>query len=202
MDQLKASWNNKYNCDEFIYGTKPNDFLAQYAEKYFSSGKVLSLAEGEGRNAVYLAQLGLDVTAIDSSEVGLKKAIAFAKSHNVSINTICNDLLQEDLGEACWDGIVSIFFPLTRSKRETLHKRVIRALKPGGTLIIEAYRPSQIGRGTGGGSNRADWQSVSTIRKELKGLEFSHLIELERAVIEGTKHTGLGDVVQCIAHKP
>ncbi len=193
-------WNERYSAEEYAYGTSPNKFL----EANFSSipkGKVLSLAEGEGRNAVFLAKQGYSVTAVDSSLVGLNKARKLAEENGVVIEFIQADLADYDLGENQWDGIVSIFCPLPSSIRKQLHKKVAAGLKPNGVFLLEAYTPEQLKHGTGGGNSVDVMQSKETLSLELAGLKFQHLIELERDIIEGIYHTGIGAVVQAIASK-
>ena len=169
---------------------------------HIPKGSVLSIAEGEGRNAVFLAKQGYSVTAVDGSEVGLKKAEKLAAENGVVIECIHADLADFDLGEDKWDGIISIFVPLPSPLRKRLYQKLETALKPGGVFLIEAYTPDQIKHGTGGGSSADTMQTAGSLRLELPDLEFKHLAELEREVIEGTYHTGLGSVVQAIGVKP
>jgi SAM-dependent methyltransferase len=114
-------------------------------------GKVLSLAEGEGRNAVFLAKQGYAITAVDASLVGLNKGRKLAEENNVVVEFIHADLADYDLGENKWDGIISIFCPLPSSLRKALYKRVIAGLKQNGVFLVEAYTPDQLKHGTGGG---------------------------------------------------
>ena len=193
-------WDERYSAEGYAYGTKPNKFL----EENFNcipKGKVLSLAEGEGRNAVFLAKQGYSVTAVDASLVGLNKARKLAEENGVVVEFIHADLAEYDLGENKWDGIVSIFCPLPSSLRKELYKKVIRGLKANGVMLLEAYTPDQLKYGTGGGNSVDLMQSKETLNLELAGLEFKHLMELERDVIEGIYHTGIGSVVQVIATK-
>jgi SAM-dependent methyltransferase len=164
-------------------------------------GKILSLAEGEGRNAVFLAKQGYSVTAIDASQIGLNKARKLAEAHGVVVEFIHADLADYDFGENTWDGIVSIFCPLPSVLRKELYKKVLAGLKPNGVLLLEAYTPDQLKHATGGGNSVDAMQSKETLRAELADLEFKHLIELERNVVEGIYHTGIGAVVQAIATK-
>ena len=193
-------WDERYSAEEYAYGTKPNEFLEAYVSR-IPKGEVLSLAEGEGRNAVFLAKQGYKVTAVDSSVVGLNKARKLAEESGVEVEFIHADLADFDLGEDSWDGIVSIFVPLPSSIRKQLHKRVEAALKRGGVFLIEAYTPNQLKHGTGGGNSADVMQTRESLSLELAGLKFKHLVELEREVIEGAYHTGLGSVVQAIASK-
>lgn len=193
-------WDERYNSTEYAYGKAPNDFLAAHFAK-IPKGNVLSLAEGEGRNAVFLAKHGYSVTAVDSSIVGLKKAELLAKERGVSINLIHASLSDFDLGTDAWEGIISIFVPLPSTVRKDVYGRLQGALKNGGVFLLEAFTPDQIGHGTGGGTNPDTMQTERSLRAELPSLKFEHLAELERNVLEGSFHTGQGAVVQAIACK-
>ena len=194
-------WDEKYSAEHYIYGKEPNRFLAEHAAE-LPPGDVLCLAEGEGRNAVYLAGLGFSVTAIDRSQVGMDKAQRLAAEKSVEIQTICADLADFDLGQARWDAIVSIFGHVPPDVRHKVYGSLHEALKPGGVLLLEAYTPDQLGRGTGGPRTADLLLTADMLRAEIPGLDFLYLEELEREVIEGTGHTGLSSVVQLIARKP
>jgi len=194
-------WDERYSAEEYAYGTNPNKFLEANVSS-IPKGKVLSLAEGEGRNAVFLAKQGYSVTAVDASLVGLNKARKLVEDNGVIVEFIHTDLAEYDLGENKWDGIVSIFCPLPSSIRKQLHKKVEAALKRNGVFLLEAYTPTQLKYGTGGGNSVDVMQSKESLSLELAGLKFKHLIELERDVVEGIYHTGIGAVVQAIAFHP
>ena len=193
-------WDERYSAEEYAYGTTPNKFLEENINS-IPKGKVLSLAEGEGRNAVFLAKQGYSVTAVDASLVGLNKARKLAEENDVVIEIIHADLADYDVGENRWEGIVSIFCPLPSSLRKGLYKKVMTGLKRNGVFLLEAYTPDQLKHGTGGGNSVDVMQSEESLSLELAGLKFKHLIELERDVIEGIYHTGIGSVVQAIATK-
>lgn len=191
-------WDDRYSAEEYAYGTKPNEFLEENVN-HIPKGKVLSLAEGEGRNAVFLAKQGYSVTAVDASLVGLNKARKLAEENGVVVEFVHADLADYDLGENRWDGIVSIFCPLPSSLRKQLYKKVEAGLKQDGVFLLEAYTPEQLKHGTGGGNSADVMQSKESLSLELAGLKFRHLMELERDVREGIYHTGIGAVVQAIA---
>ena len=193
-------WDDRYSAEGYAYGTTANDFLGENVN-HIPKGKVLSLAEGEGRNAVFLAKQGYDVTAVDGSVVGLNKARKLAEENNVEVEFIHADLADYDLGENKWDGIVSIFCPVPSALRKELYKKVIAGLKQNGVFLLEAYTPEQLKFGTGGGTSVDALQTEESLRSELAGLKFKHLAELERDVREGVYHTGIGSVVQAIATK-
>lgn len=193
-------WDERYESDEYAYGTEPNDFLAKNYHD-IPKGKVLNLAEGEGRNAVFLAKKGYSVTAVDASKVGLKKAENLAKENNVEIELIHADLTEFDIKENTWDGIISIFCPLPQAIRRNVHQRAVMGLKLDGVFLLEAYTPEQIKYKTGGGNAIDVMTTKDSILSDLEGMHFIHVEELEREVIEGQYHTGLGAVLQTIAKK-
>ena len=193
-------WDERYSAEEYAYGKAPNEFLAENY-RAIPKGKVLSVAEGEGRNAVFLAKHGYSVTAVDSSQMGLKKAEKLAEENGVEIEFIQADLAEFEVGDGQWDGIVSIFCPLPSVHRKRLHERVVAGLKPNGVYLVEAYTPAQLKYGTGGGKSEDAMTSKESLIEELVDLKFAHLMELERDVVEGIYHTGLGAVVQAIARK-
>ena len=193
-------WDERYSTEEYAYGKTPNKFLEENY-RVIPKGKVLCLAEGEGRNAAFLARQGYSVTAVDGSQVGLQKAKKLAEEQGVSLELIHADLADFDIGENRWDGIVSIFCPLPSALRKELHKKVVAGLKPHGVYLVEAYTPDQLKHGTGGGKSADSMTTKESLSLELEGLTFRHLLELEKDVVEGIYHTGLGAVVQAIASK-
>jgi SAM-dependent methyltransferase len=193
-------WEGRYGGDEFLYGTEPNDFLAE-AVADADPGDVLCLADGEGRNGVYLASLGHRVTSVDLTQAGMAKAASLAKDRGVELTTVVADLADYDLGTQRWDLIVSIFAHTPPDVRRRIHAGVAVALRPGGRFVLEAYTPDQIGRGTGGPPAPELTMTLEGLRDELRGLGFEVGREMVRPVIEGSGHTGDGAVVQVIARR-
>ena len=193
-------WEQRYGSEEFVFGTEPNDFLRDNV-KSLGSGTVLCLAEGEGRNAVFLAERGFTVSSVDLTEAGVAKTHRLASERGVIVDAMTGDLTNIDLGVEKWDAIVSIFAHLPPMGRIDLHRRVVAALAPGGIFLLEAYTPDQVGRGTGGPQVVEMTMTLDGLREELAPLEILHGMELVRPVIEGPGHTGDGAVVQIIARK-
>ena len=195
-------WNQRYSEPGFAYGTEPNDFLAANAERHLPpKGEILCLAEGEGRNAVFLARLGFRVTGVDSSAVGLEKARTLAEQQGVDIHTVVADLEDFDLGVARWDGIVSIWCHTPAGLRARLHRAVVAALRPGGVLLLESYTPKQLEHKTGGPPTAEFMMTLATVREELAGLDFLDAEEKLREVHEGRYHDGMSAVLQVVACK-
>jgi len=193
-------WDETYSVEQYVYGKEPNDFLLQMSGK-LKAGNVLCLADGEGRNGVYLARSGFNVTSVDSSRVGLAKAEKLAVEFGVAIETVVADLADFEIEEKAWDSIVSISCHVHKDLRRRLHGDVVAGLKAGGTFLLEAYTPKQLEFGTGGPSSLEYLMDLESLRKELDGLEIIHGMELVRDVVEGVKHTGKASVVQVLARK-
>jgi SAM-dependent methyltransferase len=193
-------WEERYRSDAYVYGTEPNEFLRAHIDA-LPMGDVLCLAEGEGRNAVHLAATGRDVHAVDLTEAGVAKTLRLAAQRGVTVSAVVADLAVHDIGASQWDAIVSIFAHMPAHVRRDLHRRVVSALRPGGVMLLEAYAPAQLGRGTGGPATVDLMMSLDVLREELEGLDMVHALETERVVVEGVGHTGVGSVVQVIATK-
>jgi len=194
-------WDERYSEPGFAYGTVPNQFLRSVAGS-IPKGRVLSLAEGEGRNAVYLAALGYQVTGVDGSEVGLRKALELARERCVAITTIHADLSEFEIEPEQWDGIIACYCHVPSAIRIPLHQAAVRGLRPGGVFVLEAFSKEQLAYGTGGPKSEDMLVSLADTTRELAGLEFVHAAQLERTVQEGSRHTGLASVVQVMGVKP
>ena len=194
-------WDERYDAKDYLYGTEPNDFLAEQAAR-LPPGRVLCVGEGEGRNAVYLAALGHQVLAVDASAVGLAKAKRLAAARGLDIATEVADLADFAIAAEAWDAVVSIFCHVPPALRRILHRRLVAGLKPGGMLILEAYTPRQLEFASGGPPVAELMMMLDALRGELAGLELLHAVELDREVREGRLHTGMGAVVQVVAVKP
>ncbi|MCU7852753.1 MAG: methyltransferase domain-containing protein [Candidatus Thiodiazotropha sp. (ex Monitilora ramsayi)] len=194
-------WDQRYSSESYAYGTEANDFLVSTANM-LPSGKALCLAEGEGRNAVWLAQQGLDVTAVDASEVGLRKARNLAAKRGVSITTLQADLMDFEIAKNHWDSIISIFCHLPPTIRREVHKRCVDGLRPGGIMLLEAYTPKQLEYNTGGPQVTDMMMNQQVLTDDFEDLELLYLSETVREIHEGEYHNGKGAVVQLLARKP
>lgn len=192
-------WNQRYASDDYVYGSEPNSFLAEHAD--ILVGPVLSLAEGEGRNAVFLASLGLKVHGVDGSEVGLAKAQALAISKGVEIQTEVADLRIFEPPANFYGSVISISAHLPSTIRNRLYPLVERSLKADGILLLEAYSEDQIVRDTGGPKDLDMLMTRAKVEHEFSNCEPILSQEIEREVCEGKYHTGMASVVQFIARK-
>ena len=194
------SWDERYSIPDYVYGTEPNEYLVEMTGR-IPKGPVLALADGEGRNGVYLAGKGYDVTAVDSSSVGLEKARRLARDRSVKIETIHADLADFEIGVERWTGIVWIFCHLPKELRRLVCKRCVQGLKPGGALVMEVYTPRQLAYGTGGPQSVDLLVEPEELKRELHGLRIEVAVEKVREINEGAYHSGMGAVVQILAFK-
>ncbi|KPP99346.1 class I SAM-dependent methyltransferase [Marinobacter sp. HL-58] len=197
-------WDERFAQDDYVYGEEPNKFLVeQLCSQELSdlSGAVLCLAEGEGRNAVYMASHNHDVTCVDLSSVGLEKAKKLALKNQVNLTTIQADLATYEPLPSAYDAVVMIFAHTPSAVRERVLKNARLALKPGGYLILEGYTVDQIGRGTGGPGD----PDMMFYREEVETVfARDHILVCEekvRDIQEGSLHTGPGAVLQCVVRK-
>ena len=208
-------WDERYSEDGFVYGTEPNDFLrATFPTLEFPESRAdgtrtptrscLLLAEGEGRNAVFVAQqAGWEATGVDLSSVGLAKAEQLAQTQGVSIRTEVADLATYDFGQAKWDCIVGISCHLPPSIRARVLSNIPVALTPGGYFVLECYTPKQLEYKTGGPPDESFMFSSQILQDALQdSLEILKNEELEREVVEGKYHVGKAAVVQFVGRKP
>lgn len=190
-------WNERYTTTKYLYGTEPNTFLVENA--HLLCGPVLSLSEGEGRNAVFMASRGLHVLGVDCSEVGLEKAQSLAKSRGVVIEFEVADLAEFQPKERHFGSVVSLSAHLPSAIRRKLYPLVEKALKPNGIVLLEAYSENQLARNTGGPKDIDMLMSVEKLRQEFPKLKPILVREIDREVAEGEGHTGMASVVQYIA---
>jgi SAM-dependent methyltransferase len=196
-------WDERYASVEFAYGTRENDFLREQVEAGdWRPGRALCLAEGEGRNGLYLAKRGWSVTGVDQSRVGLEKFERMAAEARVEVTTVTANLADFELGNARWELIVSIWCHVPSTLRRTLHASLVRALTPGGHLVLEAYHPRQLDLKTGGPPTADPMMTVEGLRQELVGLRFLVAEELEREIHEGPFHNGPSAVTRVVAERP
>ena len=211
----KDIWNSRYSTKDYAFGTAPNDFLQEAvsllsteAVSLPNSGRqqprVLVLADGEGRNGVFLAQQGYAVTSVDYALEGVNKAHALASRHNVAINILHADLCTFEIIPESWDMVVCIFFHPPVPVRQDVYRRAANGLKKGGVFILECYHPRQITYGTGGPPAAELMSTRETATTELGGkTAFTWHIcrEQDREIQEGRLHNGMSAVVQLLGSK-
>lgn len=196
---MKEFWNERYSQEAYQYGTIPNAyFVAQLAK--LPKGKILLPAEGEGRNAVYAAKQGWDVTAFDFSEEGQKKALKLAKHHGVEIDYQLIDASNYKASDS-YNTVALIYAHFSGQERTELFRKVEESISNGGNLIIEVYSKNQLGRDSGGPKDLELLFSVEEIESLFPSLKFSILEEVEVDLNEGKHHTGKAMVIRAVAQK-
>lgn len=200
--KLQAFWNARYAGEEFVYGREPNDFLVQAVAAIPHQGRVLCLADGEGRNSVWLAQQGLAVDAFDISPVGVAKARALAAERGVNVNFSISDVDGFAWPAAAYDAVVAIFVQFADpALRERLFAQCRRTLKPGGLLLLQGYTPKQLEYRTGGPPHLAHLYTQAMLREAFADWDILELREYEAEVSEGTGHKGMSALIGMVAQR-
>lgn len=193
---MKQFWNQRYGEAEYAYGTEPNAFFRAYIERAERPGRILLPGEGEGRNGVHAAAAGWEVVAYDYSEAGRQKALRLAEERGVSLDYRLSDYEGFEPEPEAFDAVALIFAHMPGALRRTVHRRLAEALRPGGTLIIEAFSKAQIHNNTGGPRNLDMLYTVAELAEDFAGLSPERLDPLVRPVHEGPHHNGDAAVIQ------
>lgn len=195
-------WQGRYAVPEYIFGEEPNAFLASTRKLLPKNGRALAIADGEGRNGVWLAEQGLGVLSIDFSSNGQAKAQALASKRGVSLDLVLADVHEWDYPESSFDVVVEIFTqfsdPVQRSKKWAGMRK---ALKSGGLLLLEGYTPKQLEYGTGGPKQLDHLYTREMLEAEFSGFSKFEIKEYETHMSEGGGHSGMGAVIDLIAWK-
>ncbi|WP_409308114.1 SAM-dependent methyltransferase [Pectobacterium sp. B1J-3] len=195
-------WNQRYATSDYVYGTTPNAFLVSQRHRFCPGMRVLAVADGEGRNGVWLAEQGLDVVSVDISSIGQQKADALAAARGVELNTVCADLSEWDWQREHFDAVVGIFFQFaTPVLRQKLFTGMCTTLNPGGLVILQGYREEQINYGTGGPAAVEHLYSESLLRTAFGELDILHLRSYDEILKEGQSHHGLSALIDLVAQK-
>jgi SAM-dependent methyltransferase len=198
-----ARWETRFAKPEYEFGKAPNDFLVRCKPLLPASGKALAVADGEGRNGVWLAEQGLDVTSVDFSPSAQKKAAALAAERGVSITLIEGDAHRWDYPAATFDVVAEIFTQFsTPAERPLKWAGMRRALKPGGLLIIEGYAPKQLQYGTGGPKQIEHLYTRALLEDAFGDFDNVRIAEEERVMREGAGHAGMSATINLTARKP
>jgi 2-polyprenyl-3-methyl-5-hydroxy-6-metoxy-1,4-benzoquinol methylase len=200
MKPTRDQWNERYRIRSYFYGKEPNSFLVKSLD-LIPGKNILCVADGEGRNGVWLARQGFTVTSIDYSAEGIKKAKSLAKESEVKVTFRIADLLAVSLGIENYDCIVSIFSHFTEQDRQVLHKKYIDSLKTGGVIIMEVFSKNQLKFCSGGPSNSDLLYNVKEVKKSFPGMKFLLLEEKQVNLDEGQIHQGEAAVVRAIIKK-
>lgn len=203
MNDPAAFWDARYAEPGFAYGEAPNDFVVEVEPLLPRGARVLCLAEGEGRNAVFLAERGHAVTAVDLSPVGLEKARALAARRGVALETVVADLGAYEIARGAYDAVVAVWMHLPPPVRARVLAGAAGGLAPGGLFVLEGYRKEQLALGTGGPKDAAMLFDAGELRAALEagGLAVERLDARTRDVREGPHHQGESAVVQALARR-
>ena len=201
-NQELLRWNERFAADDYVFGTRPNEFLRAQRDLLVPGMRALCVADGEGRNSVWLATLGLQVTAFDFSPVALAKASKLAEANNVTVDQFIADARDWDWDAEHYDVVVAIFVQFAPpAQRADMFAGMARALKPGGLLIIQGYRPEQLGYGTGGPKLVDNLYTEDLLRQGFASLQILHLAAHDEVVDEGPGHSGMSALIDLVARK-
>ena len=196
-------WDQRYAAPGYLFGTDPARFLSEHANHLPQDGRVLCVADGEGRNAVFLAARGLDVTAFDASPVAIGKARKLAEERGVTVHHALADIDGWDWEPGAYDAVVAIFIQFAPpSMRKRIFEGMKRTLRPGGVLMLHGYRPEQIAHGTGGPPDAENLYTEDLLEKAFGDFEILRLSSYESEIEEGKGHVGMSALIDLIAIKP
>ena len=196
-------WDERYAGADYHFGTEPNDFLVAQRDLLKADAHCLAVADGEGRNGVWLAEQGLRVLSVDSSAVALHKARKLAQQRGAAVEFEPVDLLQWDWPESRFDAVAAIFIQFAGpAQRGQLFANIKRCLKPGGLLLLQGYTPRQLEYRTGGPSQAENLYTEALLRESFADMDILHLREHDSIIREGAGHSGMSALIDLVARKP
>jgi SAM-dependent methyltransferase len=195
----KVEWDKRYTSNEFVYGLEPNAFLKQELSK-LKPGSLLLPGEGEGRNALWAAKNGWDVSAIDYSSVAQQKAQLLFSNSKVVVNYLIQDITELEIAQT-FDVIALIFIHIPKEKQKVFAEKILQRLKTGGYLIMELFHPDQIPRNSGGPKNPDFFLTIEELKFIYRKLSVLELEKHEVLLDEGSLHQGDAAVIRMIAIK-
>jgi SAM-dependent methyltransferase len=202
FDNPAGTWNQRFSSDGYLFGTEPNTWLREHAAVWQAGQRVLCVADGEGRNSVWLAQRGLQVDAFDIAEVGVAKARRMAAAQGVAVNYQVADCEAFDWRAEAYDGVAAIFIqfadPVLRAR---LFAHMAQSLRPGGTLLLQGYTPKQLDYGTGGPPLIDHLYTPQLLREAFAALDIVELREYEAELAEGSAHKGRSALIGLVAKR-
>ena len=198
-----ATWNRRFEGDGFIFGQEPNDYLRSHAALLPAGGRALCVADGEGRNSVWLARQGLQVEAFDIAELGVAKARRLAEQCGVTVDYSVADCEQWAWPADSYDAVIAIFVQFADpAMRERLFANMVRSLKPGGLLVLQGYTPRQLEYKTGGPPILSHLYTEALLREAFAALQIIELRDYEAELAEGSQHHGRSALIGLVARKP
>lgn len=199
----KEFWDQMYRDGAYRFGTEPNAFLAESVPSRVAAGKrIVCLGEGEGRNAVWLAEQGYQVTAVEQSEVGIEKIQKLAESRGVRVETVLSSI-ENFAPEQRFDAVVLIYIHAPAKERELIHAKAVELLDRQGLLILEGYTPEQrlLGRTSGGPQAIEMLFTAEILKQDFQALDVEYVEELVIELAEGAAHRGVANVVRFLGRK-
>ena len=196
-------WNERFDKEEFIFGKEPNEYLVEKSQQYLKpKDKVLCIADGEGRNGVWLAKQGMQVVGFDASDIALNKARQFAKENQVEVEYTFSDTDSYDWPKNTYDAVIGIFIQFADpAMRARIFEQTYKSLKTGGIFILQGYTPKQLEYKTGGPSLIEHLYTEELIRDLCKEFQILELVSYEKALSEGPRHTGMSALLGLVAKK-
>ena len=202
FDDARAMWDGRYAREDYIFGTAPNAFLASQAGRLARGQRALCVADGEGRNSVWLAKQGLLVTAFDVSPVGVDKARRLAAQAGVSVDARVSDVVGWPWTPEAYDVVVAIFVQFAPpALRAQMFAGMLATLRPGGLLLLEGYTPDQVELRTGGPGRVDHLYTEPLLSEAFAAHEILHLRAYRAVLAEGTQHAGESALVDCVVRK-
>lgn len=196
-------WNQRFDREDYLFGTAPNRFLVSQAARFAKGQKVLSVADGEGRNSVWLAEQGLAVDAVEISPVAVEKAERLAARRGVAPRFHVASVLDWDFGNERYDAVAAIFIQFASPpERALLFQRIAAAIRSGGLLVMQGYTPKQLEYKTGGPPHVENMYTAELLAQSFGQFEFLHLVEHEDTLDEGSGHSGRSALIDLVARKP
>ena len=203
IEEARSRWDGRFSGDEYLFGEQPNDYLASKQALLPKGGRALCIADGEGRNSVWLAEQGLRVDAFDFSPTAVRKAQQLAARRRVAVDLKVAELFGWDWKASTYDLVAAIFIQFAApAERERLFPLIVQTLKPGGLLVLQGYRPEQLNYGTGGQPEVDHLYTADLIRTLLRGMQIIELRSYDEAVYEGNGHSGMSALMGVVARKP
>jgi len=195
-------WNQRFTTDSYLFGTEANQWLQSQKHHLAAGQRVLCVADGEGRNSVWLAAQGLHVEAFDVSDVGVSKALALAQQRQVQVSYTVSDCDQFAWPSASYDAVAAIFVQFaTPDMRRRLFEHIRQSLKPGGLLLLQGYTPKQIEYKTGGPGIASHLYTEPLLREELSAFELLQVDDYEAELQEGSGHAGMSALIGVVARR-
>ena len=202
-------WSSRYReaGEDYLFGTEPNRFLAHRSGLLQTGQTALSIADGEGRNSVWLAEQGLDVTAVEITSIAVEKARKLARGRHVSVRFLIADILHTDWPPANYveffDWVVGIFIQFAGpDERKHQFAAMKRATRPGGGILLQGYTPKQLEYRTGGPSSIENLYTADMLRDSFSDWAIEELVEYEENIEEGGAHKGHSALIGLVARKP